>query len=580
MQGRSRGSAPFSLAGASALLVGELLVLVAIGCATPPERHVTEVDDRVLSTDLASDVGLDFVHVNGMFGEFLFHEMTGSGVGLFDLERDGDLDLYLVQGHPLREGERELPERSDAVYRSSSGDRGLPVFEDVTTEVGLRATGYGLGVAVGDVDDDGLDDLYVTNYGPDQLWAVRPGGALVERTAEAGLDLPDPGWSTSAAFLDFDRDGHLDLWVVRYVIYDSSTDKPCLGADGRPDYCGPQSYAPDSDRLFRNQGGGRFVDVTERAGVARPGAGLGVVARDFDEDGWVDVYVANDQMHNRLWRNRGDGTFEDVALERGVAVDLSGLPQASMGVIAEDLDLDGDDDLFLTHLEGEANAFYRNDGGWFIEASAVSGLAAPSLPRTGFGTVVVDLGNDGALDLVVANGAVKTIDVQERAGDPHPLRQSGDLLRNDGSGKFGVVAHRDLAVPAVGRGAVAGDLDDDGDLDVLITRNDGPPLLLFDLEGQERPWLGLELRRASGRHDLGAVALLELDDGTILRRTAASDGSYLSAGDPRVHFGLAGRAAPSGLVIRWSDGSVERHPVPPLGRYTRMVLGRPDGAGR
>ena len=329
--------------------------------------------------------GPDFVHFNGMSGELYFPEMMGSGAALFDYDGDGDLDAYLVQGVMLGPG-KSLADAvfppaddtllADRLYRNDSTSEPGQTrirFTDVTAASGLRADGYGMGVAAADFDNDGRVDLYVTNFGANQLWRNLGGGRFENVTAAAGVG--DKRWSVSAAWIDYDRDGDLDLYVGNYVRYTFDNAKPCRSSTSARDYCSPLVYKPDVDTLYRNDGDGRFTDVSTAAGIrAHFGGALGVVAADFDGDGWQDLYVANDGVANQLWINRGDGTFSDEALLAGVGVNMDGSPEASMGVDAADFDGDGDEDLFMTHLARETNTLYVNDGeGWFEDRTLAWG---------------------------------------------------------------------------------------------------------------------------------------------------------------------------------------------------------------
>lgn len=512
-----------------------------------------------------------------MSGQLYFSEMAGSGAALFDADNDGDLDVFLVQGGPL--GAENVGGPSDRLYRNDMA-QGRAVFTDITEASGLDSRGYGMGVAAGDVDNDGRTDLYVTNFGENQLWLNTTEG-FTEVTTASGPS--DPRWSTSAAFLDFDRDGWLDLYVVTYVDFRLTNHKICDNDRGAPDYCGPRSYRPEPDRLFRNLGledEVAFEDVTVPAGIGAPGPGLGVVTADFNDDGWVDIYVANDEAHNHLWMNRGDGTFRDEALMRGAAVDAQGRPQASMGVDAADVDGDGDTDLFMTHLLAETNTLYLNDGqGIFTERTVASGLAAPSLSSTGFGTVFLDLDNDSRLDLLAVNGEVRIIPEQQAAGEALPLKQPNQLFRNemvDGALRFADWSARApvLALPNVSRGAAVGDVDNDGDVDVVVLNNNGPVQLLINRIGSENAWLGLRLVGEGGRDMLGTRVALLRDDAPPLWRQARTDASYLSANDPRVLFGLGDDSRQSySAEVLWPSGRRERFQGLEPGRYQDLVEG-------
>ncbi len=559
------------------------LLVLAFGsaaCRAPADTSDTEVP----FVERAGEVGLDFTHRNGMSGALYFVEIFGAGAALFDYDGDGDLDAYLVQGGPL--GPDRAPagepspsgplQLSDRLYRNELSERGELFFTDVTAASGIRATAYGMGVAAGDHDRDGRVDLFVTAFGSSTLWRNNGDGTFGDVTRRSGAG--DDRWSTSAAFLDYDRDGWLDLFVTRYVHFAFAGHRPCATSTGTPEYCGPERYTPLPDRLLRNRGDGTFEDRTVEAGLARHyGPGLGVIAADLDGDGWVDLYVANDGTANQLWINRGDGTFEERAVLAGCAYDGDGKPEAGMGVDAGDYDGDGDDDLFLTHLDDETHTLYANDGrASFVDRTVEAGLAAPSRGFTGFGTAFLDYDNDGRLDLFVANGAVKRLEALARSGDPFPLRQRNQLFRNEGGGRFSdrsAEAGAAFALSEVSRGAAFGDVDNDGDTDVLVTNNNGPARLLINRVGAGRSWIGLRLADPAGRLDeVGAVVELILEDGSVLRRIARTAASYLSSSDPRVLCGLGdGRARE--LRVRWPDGSRESWPPPPTGRYTTVRRG-------
>lgn len=541
---------------------------------------------RAPFSDVTAEVGLDFVHTNGMSGRLYFVEMMGAGGALFDYDRDGDLDVYLVQGGRLEPGRAPDSTVFDQLYRNdlevrADGTR-LLHFTNVTQESGIRAGGYGMGVATGDYNNDGWVDLYVLNWGGNQLWRNNADGSFTDVTEASGTD--DARWSTAASFVDFDLDGWLDLVVVNYNAYTLEGDQPCYAESGRRDYCSPHTYPAEQDRLLRNRGDGTFEDVTLESGLAGAyGPGLGVVAADFDLDGWPDIYVANDQAENILWMNRGGERFENMAAAGGAAVNAIGEAEASMGVNAADFTGDGQEDLFMTHLAGETNTLYVNlEGGLFEDRSRMSGLAVPSRIYTGFGVAPLDYDNDGWLDLFIANGAVTLIPEQADRGEPLPLRQTDQLFRNLGEGRFVEVttdAGAPFGVAEVGRGVAYGDVDNDGDTDLLVLNNNGPARLLLNEVGQDRPWVGLRLLGAERARDrLGArVAVFRRGRPPLVRRVHV-DGSYASAQDPRVLIGLGGDPSYDSLRVRWPGGKVEVWNRLEIRRYHTLVEGQGRGA--
>ncbi|MFW6175792.1 MAG: CRTAC1 family protein [Acidobacteriota bacterium] len=559
-------------------------------------------------TDEAAASGLDFTHFNGMSGELYIVEVTGAGAALFDYDGDGDLDAYLVQGTMLGPDKElddavfppEHPEPlSDRLYRNDTevrpdGSRKIR-FTDVTEESGVAelATGYGMGVAAGDYDNDGHVDLYLANFGSNQLLRNRGDGTFADATGAAGAD--DGRWSVAAAFLDYDRDGWLDLYVVNYIDFQYARHRKCTTSSGAPDYCSPLAYRPVADRLLRNLGPGEdgtvtFEDVSARVGIAEhEGNGLGVVTGDFDGDGWLDLYVANDQMANFLFMNReapdrpAERAFREDAVLAGCAVNREGQPEASMGVDAADVDGDGDEDLFMTHLAGETNTFFRNEGdGLFLDRTAATALGPPGVERTAFGAGFLDWDNDGRLDVMVVNGAVTVIEEQARRGEAYPLAQPNQLFRNRGglqyedvTGEAGEV-FRHLEVS---RGLAFGDVDGDGDTDALLANNSGPARLLVNRVGQDRSWIGLRI--VDGERDaLGAWVEIHREGAPPVGRRVRTDGSYASARDPRVLVGLGDEASVEKVVVRWVDGTAEEWTAVPAGRYTTLERGTGEAVRR
>jgi hypothetical protein len=517
--------------------------------------------------DVAVLSGLRWNHFTGATGQYYFPENTGPGVALLDYDRDGDLDIYVLQGiklDPNADAKALFPkpqEQHDGhrLFRNDLVPSGTLSFVDITDDAGVGYKAYGMGVAVGDYDNDGDPDIYVTHFGSNVLYRNEGDGTFKDVTAEAGVD--DSRWSTSASFFDYDSDGDLDLFVANYVNFSLTTHRSCtIPASGHRDYCGPSSYRPVPDRLFRNDGDS-FSDVTLAAGLSLAyGPGLRTISADFNRDGRADLYVANDGQANQLWINEGQGNFRDDSLMAGAAFNMNGAAEASMGVTAGDVDGDGDEDLFMTHLDGETNTLYLNRGdGSFHDVTNTFGLAAASVSYTGFGSRWFDFDNDGYLDLFIANGAVR-ID-RRREGDPYPYGQPNQLFRNSATGHFidlSVVAGPGLGRTRVSRGAAFGDVDNDGDVDIVVTNNNGPLELLLNEIGTRNNWLSVSLQGTESNRDAAGARLAVLRRGQPpLWRRAHTDGSYLSASDPRIHVGLGAESRIEAVGVEWPNGRRE-----------------------
>jgi hypothetical protein len=534
--------------------------------------------DRPIFDEVAARVGLTFVHDNGANGQFYIPEMMGAGAALVDYDNDGDLDVFLLQDQPFDPNAPREPARTHRLFRNELVEGKSLRFTDVTAGSGLGGTSYGMGVATGDYDDDGDQDLYVTALGPNTVYRNNGDGTFSDVTAAAGVG--DDRWSTAATFVDYDRDGDLDLFVANYLDFSIAANKQCFDPGGSRDYCGPRSYRPVPDRLFRNEGGGRFTDVTQAAGITKAdGAGLGVATGDYNADGWLDLYVANDATPNQLWMNQKNGTFVDEGPLAGVALNAAGVPEGSMGIAAGDYDNDGDEDLFVTNIIGETFALYTNDGRAGFEDSRVqSGLAQPTAPFTGFGTDWIDYDNDGWLDLFITNGAVNII--EKLRGDPIPYRMRNLLFRNLGTGKFietSGQAGQAFARAEVGRAAAFGDIDNDGDTDVLVTNNKGPVRLWLNLVGTRGAWLQVRLDNgAQNRLGLGALVHVGGPGAASRALRVRTDGSYLSAQDPTLHFGLGEWRGPVTVRVDWPGGPSEQWTLPKVEQ--RVTLARGGGA--
>ena len=537
-------------------------------------------------SERAQETGLRFVHFNGMSGKFLYPELMAPGVALFDYDNDGDLDVFVVQGQmlgktPLGKATPQPREPSPLKARlfrndlevHADGSRTLR-FTDVTDASGINAQGYSMGVATGDYNNDGCIDLYVTKLGRNQLFRNNCDGTFTDVSVQSHTD--DSGWSVSATFIDYDRDGWPDLFVGHYLRYSPEANLHCFSVSGSADYCPPHIYRPEPSRLFHNNRDGTFTDVTVAAGLAREyGPTLGVSTADFNGDGWIDLFVANDSQPNQLWINQHDGTFKNTALLAGVALSPEGAVKASMGVDAGDFDNDGDEDLFITELTGQGHDLYVNNGtGLFEDRSARAGIRGPSLPYTGFGAAWFDFDNDGWLDVLTVNGAVTQSLETVARNEPFSLQQRNQLFRNLGTGRFEDVTALAGAVfdrREVSRGAAFGDIDNDGDTDVVVGTDSGPLRLLINNIGNRQHWVGLRLVGGTPPRDMaGARVALTRADGLTIWRRARADGSYASANDPRVLIGLGRSTTPPHVRVIWPDGRSGEWDSVPIDRYTTL----------
>lgn len=507
----------------------------------------TEVPSPFL--DVTSSAGLVFKHQRGASEKKRLVETMGSGCAFLDYDQDGWLDLLLINGGATPDSPPESI-HGHALYRNLGNGK----FQDVTDQAGIRGNGaYAMGVAVGDYNNDGYPDIYITNYGPNILLRNNRDGTFSDVTREAGV--ASSGWSTSAAFFDFDNDGNLDLFVTRYLDYAYDKDPACT-EKGIRSYCHPRHFPGVANQLYKNMGNGCFHDISDKAGIAHlQGKGLGVVAADFDGDGLVDIYVANDSVRNFLLKNNGDGSFSDMTFVSGTGYNSQGEAEAGMGTDAADYDGDGRLDIVVTNYDMETNALYRNEGGWlFSDERWRAGIAQPSIGLLGFGTGFLDFDNDGDPDLVVVNGHV--LDNIERIRDSLRYAEPIQLFENVG-GKF--LEHLPFkqyasARPRVGRAACFGDIDNDGDLDVLISNSGQEPTILRNQVGQNKNWILLRLIGArSNRDAVGARVTIEAGARTQVSQVRGGR-SYLSASDLRVHFGLGESTTIALLKVRWPSG--------------------------
>ena len=539
-------------------MVFVLLLLVAASAHADP-----------FFVDATREAGLDHATVNGGANKHFILESTGSGAAFFDSDRDGDLDLYVVNGSTYAHyAARSGP--GNVLYRNE----GRGTFAAVVA--GVEDRGWGMGVAVGDYDGDGHSDLYVTNYGANALYRNRGDGAFAAVAAPAGV--AGDGFSTSAAFFDYDGDGDLDLYVANYVVFDlepvlqdPELEDPCIYLGGLRVFCGPQGMAGGRDRLYRNDGG-TFADATAASGAAAANAyyGLGVVSADFDRDGDLDLFVANDETPNVLFRNDG-GRLGDIGLQAGVAYNGDGEAEASMGVDAGDCDGDGDLDLYVTNFYGETNTLYLNSGnGTFIDATSERGLAAPTASYLGWGTRFFDFDFDGDLDLFVANGHIYP--QVDRASAGGTYAQRNQLFANEGSGAFSAVegAGPGLLVQKSSRAAISGDYDQDGDVDLFTTNIDDSPTLLRN-ETRSGRYLVVQVEPEV----VGTWVRLVAGGRTQVRAVGGA-ASYLGHSDARLHFGLGRAERVERVEVWWPDGAVTRLEDLPVDEVVVVVQGAGD----
>ncbi len=517
-----------------------------------------QANPPVSFVDVTARAGIRFHHENSATPDKYLVETMGSGGAFMDYDGDGFLDVFLINGGWVP-GTSKNRNFNHALYRN----RGDGTFEDATGKAGLQPNAaFGMGVAAGDYDNDGHDDLFITNFnGPNVLYHNNGNGTFTNVTAKAGVS-GDGQWSASAVFLDYDRDGRLDLWVTRYVDHSFTNNKVCGPIRG---YCTPQIYNGLSNLLYRNDGNGVFTDVSGKAGIAKIlGKGLGVTVLDFNDDGYADVYVANDSVANFLFRNNKDGTFSEVALDSGVALDENGQPQAGMGTFSGDIDADGRPDIVVTNLDFEYLDVYRNLGnGIFEDASTRTGVQLATRAFVGFGVGLFDFDNDADLDMFVANGHILDNAPLIRQGAQYAQRK---LLFENNGGVFKETAgaHGAALMKAqISRGLAIGDFDNDGAVDLLVTNCGGSPMLLRNEGAATNSWLTVKLAGTKSNSN-GIGARLELTAGKSRQiRDITAGGSYLSSNDYRAHFGLGRWNEEVTITVRWPSGGVQTETVKP-----------------
>jgi hypothetical protein len=556
-----------------------LAPVVFLAALTGGVQGLVQADNGSAATwfeDAAATAGIDFVHQRAATVRYWLPEIMSGGAAWIDYDGDGDPDLYLVQGGapPADPGApRQVPgDGPGNVLLRNNGDGS---FADVSRESGTADRGYGMGTAVGDYDGDGDPDLYVTNLGPNVLYRNDGNGRFTDVAKAAGVG--DAAWGTSSVFFDYDGDGDLDLFVANYVRWSADREIECYGGANERTYCHPNQYnGPAPDVLYRNDGGGKFTDVTRESGIWRAwGNGLGVVAADFNGDGRQDLYVANDGMPNQLWINQGGGQFRDDALLAGAAVNMTGAAEAGMGVGAVDIENDGDLDLFMTHLRGETNTLYRNDGkAMFNDVTATSGLAAPSIAFTGFGLGFADFDHDGELDLYVGNGRVGHSQEPLVPGDP--FAEPNQLYRGLGAGRFEEILPRGGTTREVidnTRATAHADYDSDGDIDIVVVNNGGRARLLKNIAGDGGNSIRFRVVDEAGRDAIGAQVRLRTGTGWQWRPVQTGY-SYCAANEPLVHFGLGEQAQAGEVIVVWPDRSEESFGILPAGALHELRRGQ------
>lgn len=562
------GASPAVAIGSVALQLVCVALLLIAGCSR--QEDTGESMSSAWFEECAQACGIDFRHVSGHVERHLMPEILGSGAALADFDGDGDLDAYIVQSGSLQ------PQAGAAVNADIGNrlylNRGNGTFDEAPLAHGAADAGYGMGVAAADYDNDGDVDIYVTNVGSNVLLRNDGQGHFEDVAVAAGVD--DAGWGTAATFLDLDADGDLDLFLVNYITWNPAIESECGTT-----YCSPQFYdAPAPDHLYRNNGDGTFTDVSAAAGLTLAfGSGLGVVGADFDQDGRIDLFVANDGMFNQLWLNQGNLHFAEEAMLKGVAVDEHGSAKAGMGVAAADVDDDGDVDLLVVNLAEQTDSFYRNEGSYFVDTTWESGLSAVSRKYTRFGVVLADFNNDGLLDLYEANGRI----VPGEGSEGDVFAEPNILYRGLAEGRFEEVQPSGgtaLPLRHTSRGLAVGDVDDDGGLDLLVVNRDGPVYLLKNRVADRGNWLRFRVLVRSGRDAYGATVAATIGTKRVQRDVQVT-ASYLASNDPRVHFGLGSETRARDITVRWADGVTEKFGDFEAGQIIelRRSAGNPSG---
>jgi hypothetical protein len=530
-----------------------LICVLLFICSLP----LNAAETTIRFSDQTEAAGIRFKHINGASEQKYLPETMGAGCLFFDYDNDGHLDIYLVNSgksceNPSRP--RTQPDEMNVLYRNN----GDGTFTDVTTKAGFQKNlGYGMGCLSADYDNDGDVDLYLTNFGRNQLYRNNGDGTFTDVTTHAGVG--DSHWSVSASFGDYNLDGYLDLYVVNYLDYQVETAHAC-SLEGVHIYCGPHEYPGAKDTLYRNNGNGTFTEVTARAGVRNAGKGLGVLFTDYNNDGFPDIFVANDAVQDFLYRNNGNGTFTDVAVTAGIAYNSEGRATASMGIANGDYDNDGMLDLFVTNFSLEVNSLFHNDGdGFFTMTTFETGLAEPSFSQLGFGTQFLDADNNGTLDLFVANGHVW--DNVSQITPSLSYKQKCQLFENIGTENFKEItkaAGPFFTRPVVARGTAIGDYDNDGDGDILVSCCGETPVLLRNDSQMANNWLKIQLvGTTSNRDGIGAKVQVQTGKKTQVKEVTCG-GSYASGSEHNLLFGLGTHSKVQSIEVKWKGGHIQR----------------------
>jgi hypothetical protein len=547
------------------------LSLLILLCLLLSSSALTRTElNGIQFVDITKPAGITFEHISSPEKRYIVESMSG-GVALLDYDNDGFLDIYFINSLTVDLVKTNGKTRSALYHNNGNG-----TFTDVTDKAGVGDVGWGMGVAVGDFNNDGFDDIYVTCVGPNHLFKNNGNGTFSDVTKGAAVS--DPRWSTGASFVDYDNDGKLDLMVANYVAFDFKN-LPEFGKGrlcqykGVPVQCGPRGLPGDGDTLYHNEGNGTFTDVTKKAGVADANGyyGMGVICSDFDENGLVDIFVANDSTPNYFYKNNGNGTFEEIGFLSGTAVNENGSEQGSMGVTVADYDHDGHLDLFVTNFDDDYNTLYHNDGKLsFTDSSYAAKVAAVSLPYVGWGTKFFDYDNDGWVDLFVANGHVYP--------QIPSYKQRNFVHRNNRDGTFTEIAEQ-LGAPfsekRAGRGVAFGDLDNDGDVDLVINNLDGPPTVLRNDGGNLNNSVLIKLVGVKSNR-AGIGAMVKVVSGDLAQKDEVRSGdSYISQSDQRLHFGLEKRTKIDLIEVRWPSGIVDKL----NGAKVNSIITIKEGAG-